>query len=91
MEIKVLKNQQNHLEFVLKGERHTLPNILKDRLSRDSNVIFAAYKLHHPLDNEAIFIVKTQGKTAKKALNDACKSIVSELTEFQKSSKKVLK
>lgn len=91
MEIEIIKSAQNHAEFVLKGERHTLPNLLCDRLLKDSSVIFAAYKLKHPLDNDSVFVVTTKGKTAKKALQDACGEIDSGLEEFRKAVKKALK
>ncbi|MBS3061130.1 MAG: DNA-directed RNA polymerase subunit L [Candidatus Diapherotrites archaeon] len=91
MEIKVLKNESNEIEFVLKDNRHTFPNLLRDRLLQDKSVTFAAYKLMHPLDNEAHIIVKTSGKNAKTALNDAVKQIDEDLEEFEKQLKKALK
>ncbi len=91
MELEITKNTQNRVEFVLKGERHTLPNLLASRLQKDSSVLFAACKLNHPLDNDSVFIVETKGKTAKKALQDACNEIDSELEDFRKAMKKALK
>jgi DNA-directed RNA polymerase subunit L len=91
MELEILKNQQNHAEFVIKGERHTLPSLLKNSLLKDNSVVFAAYKLKHPLDDNAVFVVKTKGKTAKKALQDACSEIDSEFEELRKAIKKALK
>ncbi len=87
MQIEVLSEKKNELEFVLKGERHTFPNLLRSALLEDSDVLFAAYKLNHPFDNDSQFIVKTKGKTAKKALGDALKKIDSDLTEFKKAFK----
>lgn len=91
MEIEIIKNQQNHAEFLIKGERHTLPNLLRSRLLMDKSVVFAAYKLNHPLDNNSVFVLKTKGKAAKKALQDACKKIDGELGELRKELKKALK
>ncbi len=91
MEIKVLKNEKNELEFVIKGNRHTYPALLQDRLLADKSVSFAAYKLLHPMDNEAQVIVKTSGKTAKQALSDAVKQIEEDCEEFEKHLKKALK
>ena len=91
MEIEITKNQQNHAEFILKGQRHTLPNLLRDRLLKDSSVTFAAYRLKHPLDNDSLFAVKTKGKTAKKALQDACKQIDKDLEDLRKAIQKALK
>ena len=87
MQIEVLSEKKNELEFVLKGERHTFPNLLRSALLEDSDVQFAAYKLNHPFDSDSQFIVKTKGKTAKKALSDALKKIDSDLSEFKKAFK----
>lgn len=91
MEIEVRANDKNELEFVLKGERHTFTNLLRDALLRDSKVKFAAYKLHHPFDTDAEFMVKTEGKAPKKALEDALKAIASDLDDFEKEVKKAFK
>ncbi len=91
MEIKVLKNESNEMEFVLKDNRHTFPNLLRDRLLLDKAVTFAAYRLNHPLDSECQMIVKTSGKNVKTCLNDAVKQIDEDLDEFSKQLKKALK
>ena len=91
MEIEVKKNTKNELEFILKGERYTFTNLLRATLLKDSKVVFAAYKLHHPYDTDASFAVRTEGKAPKKALVDALKKISGELNDFEKEVKKALK
>ena len=91
MEIEVLNESKEDLEFVVKGERHTFPNLLRSALMRDKKVVFAAYKLHHPFDEAAVFALKTSGKAPKKALADALKRINSDLSDFEKEAKKALK
>ena len=91
MEIEVLKEGKNGVEFVLKGERHTFTNLLRSALLKDSKVAFAAYKLHHPFDKDAMFVLKTNGKAPKKALVDALKGIDTDLIDFDKEVKKALK
>jgi len=90
MKIEILKKEGNLLEFKIIGERHTLPNLLKDRLLNDSSVEFVSYKLDHPMDEDSLFIIKTKGKTPKKALLEASKSLEDDLAEFQKKAKKAL-
>ena len=87
MDIDVKKSATNELHFVMKGERHTFPNLLRETLLQDSSVIFAAYTLQHPLGSECEFVVKTKGKTAKKALDDAANQIEKKLAEFEKAFK----
>lgn len=91
MELEVLKNESDFLEFKIKGERHSFPNLLKAILLKDSNVAFAAYTLEHPQDSDAKFAVRTKGKNAKKALQDAVESISEELSSFEKALKKAIK
>lgn len=91
MEITVLESKKDSLEFVLKGERHTFTNLLREALLQDPKVEFAAYSLNHPFDKDAKFIVKTEGKTAVKALSDALKLIDSNLGDFEEAVKKAFK
>ncbi len=83
MEIDVLENKKNEAEFLIKGERHSFPNLLRSTLLKDSSVEFVSYSLNHPLDKDAKFFLKTKGKTPKKALEDALKSIESDLKSFK--------
>ena len=91
MEIEVKEQEKNKLEFVIKGERHTFPSLLKNALLKDSKVKFAAYKLLHPNDSDAHFALSTEGKDPKKALADALKRMESDLSDFKKEVKKALK
>jgi len=87
MEIEIKKSSANELHFVLKGERHTFPSLLREALLQDSSVTFAAYKMPHPMGEDSELIVKTKGKKAKKALADAVKKIDKRLQEFEKAFK----
>ena len=91
MDLKVLKNEAHEVEFVLKDNRHTFPALLRSCLLQDNSVVFAAYKLQHPLDSQSQFIVKTKGKSAKKALEDAVKQISKDLEELKEIAEKRLK
>jgi len=87
MEIEVLESKKESIEFRLKGERHTFPQLLNHFLLKDPKVEFSSYKLNHPKDNDSLMIVKTKGKDPKKALVDAAKKVAEEATEFKKSLK----
>ena len=91
MEIEVKNSEKDAVEFVLRGERHTFTNLLRSALLQDKKVKFAAYKLYHPFDSDAEFMVRTSGKAPKNALLDALKRIDSDLSEFEKEIKKSLK
>ncbi len=83
LEIEILESEKNSAEFVIKGERHSFPSLLKDVLSRDSSVEFVSYTLEHPLDADSKFFLKTKGKTAKKALEDALSQLEKDFKEFK--------
>ena len=87
MELEVKKSSASELRFVLHGERHTFPNLLRETLLQDSSVTFAAYTMLHPLGEDSEFIVKTKGKNAKKAVADALKKIGKQLQLFEKTFK----
>ena len=86
MKVEVITSEKDTLEFYIDGERHTLPNLLKDKLVDNADVDFVAYKLDHPIDQKSRFIVK--GKNPKKIIETAIKEIESELAEFQKAFEK---
>ena len=92
MDLELIKKQKNLLEITIKDERHTFPNLLRSYLLKDANVEFAAYRLEHPMDKDAKFIVRTKdSETAEKALTKACDAIDSDLEEFSKQFKKAVK
>lgn len=87
MDIEVKNSSASELRFILKGERHTFPNLLRETLLKDSSVTFAAYTMPHPLDKDCEFIVKTKGKNVKKALEDSLKKIDAQVSDFEKAFK----
>jgi DNA-directed RNA polymerase subunit L len=86
MKIEVITQDKEGIEFFITGERHTLPNLLKGKLMEDSDVDFCAYRLDHPLDKRARFVVK--GKSPKKSLENAIKSLKGDIAEFKKAFEK---
>ena len=67
MEIKILKYDDDFLEFEVDGETHTLLNPLRMELMKIDGVTFVAYKIVHPLFDKARFVVRTD-KSKIKAL-----------------------
>jgi DNA-directed RNA polymerase subunit L len=80
MEIKVLKNEKEHLEVEL--DNLTIAELLRKELWQDSAVEVAAWKREHPSKNP-VLILKTKGKTARKALQDC-------IERLQKLNEKIL-
>ena len=86
MEIEFLKEEKDDIE--VKIPNVTLAEILRVSLNKDSGVVFAAWKRKHPTEMP-VLAVKTKGKTAKKAINDAINSLVKELDKAEDEFKKV--
>jgi len=88
MKLEIIKNNKSELEFIVEGERHTIPNLLREKLSQNSEVEFVAYRLDHPLDQKAVFVLKTKG-SAKKVLEDTIKELQKDIDEFKKGFEKL--
>jgi len=86
MELKVLRNEKDELE--LETDSITIAEILRVYLNKDSSVTFAAWKREHPTKNP-IMLVKTKGKTAKKAVEDSVKEIEKDLKKAEEDFKKL--
>jgi DNA-directed RNA polymerase subunit L len=76
MEIKVLKSSKNEIEVEL--DSVTIAEILRVYLNKDSSVSVAVWRREHPTKNP-ILLVKTKGKSAKKAVDDAVSTITKDL------------
>jgi DNA-directed RNA polymerase subunit L len=86
MEINVLKSSKDEIELEI--ENLTIAEILRVYLNKDSNVTFTAWKREH-ITKRPILLVKTKGKTAKKAIDDAVKEIEKDLDKADSEFKKM--
>lgn len=70
----------NSSVFTFNKEDHTLANIIRAHLLKDSHVIFAGYKIPHPLFAKFELRVQTDGAiTPKEALVNCCRQLVGDL------------
>ncbi|KAL2068740.1 hypothetical protein VTL71DRAFT_15078 [Oculimacula yallundae] len=66
--------------FTFNKEDHTLANILRAHLLKDPHVIFAGYKIPHPLFAKFELRIQTDGTTSpKEALVNCCKALVGDM------------
>ena len=86
MEINILKSSKEEIELEL--ENSTLAEILRVYLNKDEGVGFAAWKREH-YTKKPVLVVKTKGKTAKKAINDAVDGITKDLDKLEEDFKKL--
>lgn len=86
MDINILEESKE--EIKLEVSSITIVELLRVYLNKDSNVTFAAWKREHPTE-KPILLVKTKGKTAKKAINDAISFVTKELEKVLGDFKKL--
>ena len=86
MEINILKSTKDEIEVQI--DSLTIAEILRVYLNKDSSVTFAAWKRKHPSESP-ILAVKTKGKTAKKAINDAVVLLTTDLDKIEADFKKM--
>ena len=82
MELNILSKTENELEVELKGETHTLLNMLKDLLIRDERVEVAFYDMKHVSISDPILYIKTDGTNPIEVLKDAASIIIAQCDEF---------
>lgn len=70
----------NSSVFTFNKEDHTLANILRAHLLKEPHVIFAGYKIPHPLFATFELRIQTDGDiTPKEAMVNCCKALVGDL------------
>ena len=84
MEVNILEKSKNVLKFEIKGDKHTVTNLLREKLFEDSEVSMAGYDKTHPLEDNAISILKTNSKDATSVLKNAISSLEKELDNLKK-------
>ncbi|KAJ5977821.1 hypothetical protein PENPOL_c001G04564 [Penicillium polonicum] len=66
--------------FTFRKEDHTLGNMLRQRLLKTAHVIFAAYRVPHPLTPEFQLRVQTDGEvTPRQAVINASEALIKDL------------
>ena len=92
MEIEILEETKNKINFKVKGEDHTVLNLLKEELWNDKNVKIASYKMEHPLVGIPEMTVEVApGSDPKKAISDAVKRLGKTLDKFKDDFKANIK
>ncbi|KAH3903308.1 probable DNA-directed RNA polymerase II subunit RPB11 [Saccharomycodes ludwigii] len=76
----------NAIVITFEKEDHTLGNLIRAQLLEDKGVLFAAYKVEHPLFARFKMRIQTvEGYDPKDALQNACNSIIGQLSHLQSS------
>ena len=86
MELKILRESKEEIE--IEFDNVTIAEILRVYLNKDSKVKFVAWRREHPTENPRL-LVKTKGKTAKRAVNSAVSAITKDLDKVLGDFKKM--
>ena len=85
MELKILKDEKNELEMQINNQ--TVAELVRVYLNEDDSVKLGAWRKEH-YSKPLILKITTEGKTAKKALNDAIAKARKDLEKYSDEFKK---
>ena len=74
------KNCNATLSF--SGEDHTLGVLLRTQLLKDQRVIFAGYKIPHPLERRVEVRIQTLGDSVIETTNAALENLSAQVDDF---------
>ena len=91
MDLRVISRKDRELVLEIRGEDHTLGNLLMKEALKHPSVEYAAYRIPHPLRDvmEFTLIVK-EGADVSRVLREVIDALRSEVSEFKKSVESVL-
>lgn len=89
MEINILKEEKDLIEFEIKGEDNTFCNILRSELWNHEDVNYAAYMIKHPNVGSPIFTLSVKKGKPRKALSDAVEALREKIKEFKSLAKQL--
>ncbi len=87
--IEILKEEKNRIQFKIKGETHTVLNLIRKELFENKSVEFAGYKVDHPQIKNIIFTVSTSKGNPKMAVKKAIEKIQKKLSKIESEVKKL--
>ncbi|ODV90922.1 hypothetical protein CANCADRAFT_2640 [Tortispora caseinolytica NRRL Y-17796] len=74
----------NAITVLIEKEEHTLGNLLTTQLVLDPRVIFAGYKVAHPLFAQVELRIQTEdGYDPRDALKNACLTVIRQLEQLR--------
>uniref|UniRef100_A0A023FWE4 DNA-directed RNA polymerase II subunit RPB11 n=1 Tax=Amblyomma parvum TaxID=251391 RepID=A0A023FWE4_AMBPA len=78
--------------FTVNKEDHTLANMIRAQLLKDPCVLFAGYKVPHPLEHKFILRVQTTpDSTPQEAFTNAITDLISELSLLEERFKEAVR
>ncbi len=88
MEIKIIKDEKNELEFHINNQ--TIAELVRVYLNEDDNVKLGVWKKEH-YSKPFLMKIVTEGKSPRKALQDAISKAKKDLDKYTEEFKKAIK
>lgn len=83
MRLKIKGKGKNTLRIEFEGEDHSLLNLLRKNLWKDSKIDSASYKKDHPYQSNPELLLKTKKGDPVKSLKRAARKVSDEAKEFR--------
>ncbi|XP_074642164.1 DNA-directed RNA polymerase II subunit RPB11-like [Tubulanus polymorphus] len=78
--------------FTIKKEDHTLGNALRGQLLKDPQVLFAGYKVPHPLEHQFVLRIQTSPDySPQEAFQNAITDLISEVSLLEEQFRDAVK
>ncbi|KAI2799595.1 hypothetical protein RDWZM_007555 [Blomia tropicalis] len=78
--------------FTIAKEDHTLGNMIRMQLLKDPKVLFAGYKVPHPLQHEFVIRIQTTSDySPQEALMNAIKDLISEIALLEERFREAIR
>ena len=90
MEIKILDESKNRIEFEVIGEDHTLCNVLRNELWKQDNTKISAYNIKHPLISNPVMLVESGKGSPRTLITNAVASLKKQIKELKEIFSKKL-
>ncbi|KAJ5072738.1 DNA-directed RNA polymerase ii subunit rpb11 [Anaeramoeba ignava] len=81
----------NSVTCIIEKETHTIGNLLRMKLLEDPNVLFAGYKVPHPLEHKVVLRVQTQNSDPTTAIKQSLDSLIKDCDLLEKQFKEKTK
>lgn len=85
MDVVVKKKTDREIVLQIKGEGHTLGNLIAKAAMNNPHVVFASYRIPHPLQDVMELVIEVEeGYPISKAIVEIVEDIRSSLNEFKR-------
>ncbi len=91
MEVKILNNEKKLIEFEVQDCEQAILQHIVEKLNKNSNVEFAAYRLDHPLLSSPTMIVQTKKGDALDFVLEELELLSKDFVDLKKQLKSALK